>query len=431
MVVTPRYVSADFPFVSDVQDASPASTRVLLQLVVCYACGPHPTPPAQLPPSNVKTLATINFFPLIASAAQFPPHCVSRRRRTRHSVGVVVENGFNELPRLATTSRHFHQLVSYADKHSSPSLARVASFKSCIQRLNQTKHTTIERRSFVAAKSWSATPNKTKTNNTLPNKKTPFNNNDEQGYIPHYALPNTAHVLPRYANTEQDNVKMSFQIGNFRSLKLLPNDVRPDAVNALDANHAAANIRSAPASVYGTWKKIDPHGLFHSFEYRPDPYHDILGEAEKESKMTRETQAKAAHPRAFRAGTTATHDETRVIARNPEQEQEDALVNFDPYSDIDDHKRRQRWLQRQKILHGPFKTGSRTKMTSVVNRNALPDILKKLTRQLDVDWEDADFCRRCEHCSCDVLFFVLLLCRYLGGATTLVTFICVPFCGAN
>ncbi len=49
---------------------------------------------------------------------------------------------------------------------------------------------------------------------------------DVVGYLPRYAIPNIASLLPTYTNSEQEFIHRTFHTGNYDYLKHLPHDIK-------------------------------------------------------------------------------------------------------------------------------------------------------------------------------------------------------------
>lgn len=206
--------------------------------------------------------------------------------------------------------------------------------------------------------------------------------------VPHYAQPTTVSVLPAYANDEQDTIRNAFQAGNFRQIKMLPNEIKTNYVNEARANHVDSNITSAIVHApYGSYRRAGKdgnRGLFHEFEYIPSPYNladDLKAKEMAESrKITEEVGGK---PFAY-----TSH---RPELRKPEMDYEHELEYRDPYDESQNVQLREKWLEKSKILDGPFAPSSGNQALRVTNRACMPDIMRGLAREIDQDWEDAEF----------------------------------------
>jgi hypothetical protein len=62
-----------------------------------------------------------------------------------------------------------------------------------------------------------------------------------------------------------------------------------------------------------------------------------------------------------------------------------------PYPDLRNEKRQERWMKKNKILHGAFVPSSKHLPTNEVTRKLLPEIIKQLHEVLVQDWEDCEF----------------------------------------
>jgi hypothetical protein len=85
-------------------------------------------------------------------------------------------------------------------------------------------------------------------------------------------------VLYDYTNKENDIVRNAFRTGNWDSIRNLPNDLRPFAVQQnIGKRLQEEEIHS---QVVGQNKRVlkellkDHGGLFHRFEYVHDPYEE-------------------------------------------------------------------------------------------------------------------------------------------------------------
>ncbi len=72
-----------------------------------------------------------------------------------------------------------------------------------------------------------------------------------------------------------------------------------------------------------------------------------------------------------------THSQSHACA--PPVTDEPAMVYMpDPYGAAEDAAARARWMERAKILHGPFKPGGVTKVLGPANRTLLPEIMYRV-----------------------------------------------------
>jgi hypothetical protein len=51
-----------------------------------------------------------------------------------------------------------------------------------------------------------------------------------RGVMPHYEVPNLTSMLYEYTNQEQDRIQKGFRVGNFVSIRDLPNEFAPGSV---------------------------------------------------------------------------------------------------------------------------------------------------------------------------------------------------------
>lgn len=60
----------------------------------------------------------------------------------------------------------------------------------------------------------------------------------------HYEVPNMTSMLYEYTNKEQDRIHQSFRVGNYISLRDLPNSIMPGNVSSMQTSKQEENLYS-------------------------------------------------------------------------------------------------------------------------------------------------------------------------------------------
>jgi hypothetical protein len=63
----------------------------------------------------------------------------------------------------------------------------------------------------------------------------------------------------------------------------------------------------------------------------------------------------------------------------------------DPYEDSQNEEMRRAWLDKSKVLHGPFRPSQGANALGKPTRAHVPDIMRNLATTLDRDWDDAEY----------------------------------------
>jgi hypothetical protein len=220
--------------------------------------------------------------------------------------------------------------------------------------------------------------------------------NHLQTDAPHYALPNTSSILAPYSNSEQDVILQSFNVGNFRLIKSLPNELKTNHVNEARLNALDANVSSAlPIAPHGSYRKIDRFTLFSDFEYLPSEY-SLSDRLKVEEQASNAQKTTALHVQPFKVASTFPQELEQTGGRlgflNKETGQPEVM--FDPYEGAEDADRRRARLASDRLLAGPFVPPGATKNRlngKTTSRAELPDIIQAIGRELDEDWADCEF----------------------------------------
>jgi hypothetical protein len=209
--------------------------------------------------------------------------------------------------------------------------------------------------------------------------------------LPHYALPNFSTVLPTYTNYEADAVVSAFRVGNFYSIKDLPENLRPGQVARQRFQKILENQQQAENCDTYQPKRM----CFSEFEYIPSPY-SIVETMAREERLAHEKKVSefggGSEWRPTGACHTSKHEdfgktgEYNVHANGPE-----------PYEAAEDQALRQKWLMDAAILSGPFRPAGRVKghggqaANEIPSARQLPEIVEQLHLQLVADWSDYPF----------------------------------------
>ena len=87
----------------------------------------------------------------------------------------------------------------------------------------------------------------------------------------HYEVPNMASMLYEFTNKEADHVHMAFRVGNFVSLRDLPNAIMPGNVSLMQSSKMEENLYSVMERK--TYVELANNGgYFSKFEWQADPY---------------------------------------------------------------------------------------------------------------------------------------------------------------
>ena len=80
-----------------------------------------------------------------------------------------------------------------------------------------------------------------------------------------------ASMLYEFTNKEADHVHMAFRVGNFVSLRDLPNSIMPGNVSLMQSSKMEENLYSVMERK--TYVELANNGgYFSKFEWQPDPY---------------------------------------------------------------------------------------------------------------------------------------------------------------
>eukprot|EP00455_Lapot_gusevi_P032137 TRINITY_DN3502_c0_g1_i2.p1 TRINITY_DN3502_c0_g1~~TRINITY_DN3502_c0_g1_i2.p1 ORF type:complete len:456 (-),score=53.94 TRINITY_DN3502_c0_g1_i2:410-1777(-) len=205
--------------------------------------------------------------------------------------------------------------------------------------------------------------------------------------VPHYALPNIAAVLPDYTNSEADMIRQAFQTGNFRHLNTIPTEIKPNNILEARVEMMQSNRNF---SLSGQYKKaLNKNGLFHEFEY-------------VESPIDRTSQIKNAERKAHKERILDISKKDFVCSSTPARLKYESAFDFDverkhqpsftysidPYESAEDEALRSKWMEKSKILHGPFIPTGSQKILGNHHHSSLPDIVSTLSRILSQDWPE-------------------------------------------
>ena len=98
--------------------------------------------------------------------------------------------------------------------------------------------------------------------------------NGEQGSSKisnHYEVPNMTSMLYEFTNKEQDRVHQSFRIGNFVSLRDIPDSLLPGNVSSMAQSKQEENLYSIIER--RSWVELSKNGgYFSKFEWKEDDY---------------------------------------------------------------------------------------------------------------------------------------------------------------
>ena len=98
------------------------------------------------------------------------------------------------------------------------------------------------------------------------------NNGQNQSKISnHYEVPNMSSMLYEFTNKEQDRIHQSFRIGNYVSLRDIPDSLLPGNVSTMQTSKQEENLYSIIER--RSWVELsNGGGYFSKFEWKEDPY---------------------------------------------------------------------------------------------------------------------------------------------------------------
>lgn len=90
----------------------------------------------------------------------------------------------------------------------------------------------------------------------------------------HYEVPNMSSMLYEFTNKESDHIHQAFRVGNFVSLRDLPNVLLPGNVIIGQTSKMEENLYSVIERK--SYVELSNHGgYFSKFEWKPEPYADF------------------------------------------------------------------------------------------------------------------------------------------------------------
>jgi len=198
-------------------------------------------------------------------------------------------------------------------------------------------------------------------------------------------------VLYDYTNKEQDLVKNAFRIGNYHSLRDLPDAVEPFSVThnlkikVQDAN-LNSQITSQNSKIYREILKGNG-GVFQKFGWHPDPFseeEDLKRDARYNhmSKIKKPWQPSQVHHKM--------KYEWPFLGRE-EIHTRDFLMSEDPYSVGKSDALRAHWIEEAKLLYGHFKPSGPAHPIHHVSKSLMKEIVDCVKKLLLSDWNDVNF----------------------------------------
>lgn len=96
----------------------------------------------------------------------------------------------------------------------------------------------------------------------------------------HYEVPNMASMLYEFTNRESDHIHQAFRVGNFVSLRDLPNVILPGNVSIGQTSKMEENLYSVIERK--TYVELSNNGgYFSKFEWKPEPYGNFTQKLKK------------------------------------------------------------------------------------------------------------------------------------------------------
>mmetsp|Transcript_22296 Transcript_22296/g.38132 ORF Transcript_22296/g.38132 Transcript_22296/m.38132 type:complete len:384 (+) Transcript_22296:193-1344(+) len=221
---------------------------------------------------------------------------------------------------------------------------------------------------------------------------------DVIGYLPHYAIPSIASVLPAYTNAEQDEIHRTFHTGNYDFLKNLPDDIRYQQVIAARTARMEA-VRQFLPGVTGAFPKAKPvnqQGLFQGFDYIPSPF-NLEEELDSKTRVESEVKRMAIGGKEFIPAGTNNLFKHEVM--------DGQLFPYlgGAYDAEDVAELQYKLLERAKLPAIPFVPSGDSKMTDKPTRAVAWEMMNALRKWIQQDWEEAGVSIFENHQDCWVL----------------------------
>lgn len=203
-------------------------------------------------------------------------------------------------------------------------------------------------------------------------------------------------MLYEFTNREQDRVHQSFRIGNYISLRDIPNSLQPGNVSSMQSSKVEENLyqlieRRSYVELAGNG------GYFSKFSWLPEPferYRDTLkqrrmGSVDAQKKVHAEQPFKAMPQRSVPLRHESYFQSLDYLPYNS------VAVGFlsedDPYEANAFEVLRAKWISDSKMLYGDFKFAQADQALKAVNKMDLPDMVGYIKRNLLTDWSDINF----------------------------------------
>ncbi|POM60957.1 hypothetical protein PHPALM_30104 [Phytophthora palmivora] len=195
--------------------------------------------------------------------------------------------------------------------------------------------------------------------------------------------PTFSSILPEYANAEADQIRKAFGAGNYANIQKIPARLQNNAVNQARFEKMNENRLMQPKA----GKNVTKNGLFNKFEYTPSRSSLTNGQAHME-RLRSEAKRTEISGQNFVSGSAAAR-----------LKHEDAFgaTNFryphmhEPYPDLQEEKKRMRYLEEKKILHGAFVPCGQRPPVNAVTRKLMPQIIHEMHEVIATDWQGLDF----------------------------------------
>ncbi|KAE8890063.1 hypothetical protein PF005_g3169 [Phytophthora fragariae] len=200
---------------------------------------------------------------------------------------------------------------------------------------------------------------------------------------PRYMRPTFSSILPEYANAEADQIRKAFVAGNYANIQKIPARIQNNAVNQARFEKMNENRLTQPKA----GKSITRNGLFTKFEYTPSRFSLADGQAHLE-RLRSEAKRTEISGQDFVSGSAAAR-----------LKHEDAFgaTNFryphlhEPYPDVKEETKHQRYLEDKKILYGAFVPCGQRPPVDAVTRKLIPQIIQEMHEVIAADWQGLEF----------------------------------------
>ena len=224
---------------------------------------------------------------------------------------------------------------------------------------------------------------------TLPDLAVGHSGTHSSTLPPRHLEPTLSSTLPNYSNTETDRIRAAFHAHNFTTLSnALPDTIAPESILMARESRRISNLNDDGAA---SFKPVARGGSLNpTFTYVPSKY-SLLEDLKKLQRTEHEAKVASISAKPWAKGSTKS-----LRLKHEEQFGDSAEPYRYPHMDdlfeaAEDQNRRMRWLQEQRVIHGPFVQSAAGQSLSKPSRKMIPEIVQQLHRVLKADWEESNF----------------------------------------